>query len=250
MSSLATKQEIQAIGITSTGNQATVNNTSTDLVKSVGGTVSNGNLKITVNGVESADIPLPESGVKYSASPISCIYAGGSSYEKYYEIISTHDITSIEVSNYKRGILDSTKAFFGYGINNIFLPSYAHMKNNPIQLAIASTENISEGISTTYNKIITKDVYHPTASSSYRPAKHNLVTERYVQIKNLLHTNPGHNFIFGINNSISEENILFDIIIDFSNITFKVNKDVPTESSAVFIPCEKTYCIAQDTDEW
>ena len=61
MSSLATKQEVQAIGITSAGNQATVNNTSTDLVKSVGGTVSNGNLKITVNGVESADIPLPES---------------------------------------------------------------------------------------------------------------------------------------------------------------------------------------------
>ena len=64
MSAVALKSEVQAIGITSAGNQATVNNTSTDLVKSVGGTVSNGNLKITVNGVESADIPLPESNIE------------------------------------------------------------------------------------------------------------------------------------------------------------------------------------------
>lgn len=35
------------------------------IINSVSGTVTNGKLKITVNGVQSGDIPLPESGVKY-----------------------------------------------------------------------------------------------------------------------------------------------------------------------------------------
>lgn len=54
--------KVTAIGVTSEGNNVTVNGSNATIVKSVSGTVTDGNLKITVNGVESGDIPLPESG--------------------------------------------------------------------------------------------------------------------------------------------------------------------------------------------
>ena len=56
-----TVSQISTIGISSTGNILTVNGKSANAVNSVGGSVTDGNLKINVNGVESGDIPLPES---------------------------------------------------------------------------------------------------------------------------------------------------------------------------------------------
>ena len=58
MSAVALKQDLT---LSTNNNDMTLNESSAAIVKSVSGTVSNGNLKITVNGVESADIPLPES---------------------------------------------------------------------------------------------------------------------------------------------------------------------------------------------
>ena len=52
---------MSTIGISSFGNILTVNGKSANAVNSVGGSVTDGNLKITVNGVESGDIPLPKS---------------------------------------------------------------------------------------------------------------------------------------------------------------------------------------------
>ena len=47
------------------GNNITLNGNSVAIVKTVSGQVTDGNLKITINGVESGDIPLPEGGILY-----------------------------------------------------------------------------------------------------------------------------------------------------------------------------------------
>ena len=95
MSAVALKQDLT---LGTNNNDMTLNESSAAIVKSVSGTVSNGNLKITVNGVESADIPLPESKSNeysiYAHSAIKqegedynliagCGYDGDSSSEKY-----------------------------------------------------------------------------------------------------------------------------------------------------------------------
>ena len=56
----ATDDEVNAIGITTAGNVATVNGKTANIINSVSGQVTDGNLKITINGVESGDIPLPK----------------------------------------------------------------------------------------------------------------------------------------------------------------------------------------------
>ena len=58
------QEQVTGLKLTSSGNNMSINGTSASIVNSIGGSVSNGNLKITVNGVESGDIPLPETEVK------------------------------------------------------------------------------------------------------------------------------------------------------------------------------------------
>lgn len=58
----AKKTDVSAIGITTSGNKATVNGKSANIVNSISGRVDeNNNLILNVNGVESGGIPLPES---------------------------------------------------------------------------------------------------------------------------------------------------------------------------------------------
>ena len=54
------QEQVTGLKITSSGNTMSINGTSATIVNSISGSVSNGNLKISVNGVESVDIPLPE----------------------------------------------------------------------------------------------------------------------------------------------------------------------------------------------
>ena len=61
--------KVDAIGVTSEGNNVSVNGKTATIVKSVSGQVTDGNLKITVNGVESGDIPLPDSVRVYTQNP-------------------------------------------------------------------------------------------------------------------------------------------------------------------------------------
>ena len=56
--------QITGLKLTSSGNTMSINGTTANIINSISGQVTYGNLKITVNGVESGDIPLPESGVK------------------------------------------------------------------------------------------------------------------------------------------------------------------------------------------
>ena len=55
------QEQITGLKLSTDNNNMTLNGDSVQIVKSVSGTVSDGNLKITVNGVQSGDIPLPES---------------------------------------------------------------------------------------------------------------------------------------------------------------------------------------------
>ena len=54
------QEQITGLKLSTDNNNITLNGDSVQIVKTVSGQVSNGNLKITVNGVESGDIPLPE----------------------------------------------------------------------------------------------------------------------------------------------------------------------------------------------
>ena len=55
------QEQVAGLALTSSGNTMSINGTSAPIVNSISGSVSNGNLKISVNGVESVDIPLPDS---------------------------------------------------------------------------------------------------------------------------------------------------------------------------------------------
>ena len=77
--------KVTAIGVTSEGNNVTVNGSNATIVKSVSGTVTDGKLKINVNGVESGDIPLPDSSL-----PILNFFQGN--------IMSTLLIDSVNVT--------------------------------------------------------------------------------------------------------------------------------------------------------
>ena len=56
------KTDVSAIGISTSGNVATVNGKTANIINSIGGQVADGNLKINVNGKESANIVLPSNG--------------------------------------------------------------------------------------------------------------------------------------------------------------------------------------------
>lgn len=55
------QEQVTKLKLTSSGNTMSINGTNAPIVNSISGSVINGNLKISVNGIESVDIPLPES---------------------------------------------------------------------------------------------------------------------------------------------------------------------------------------------
>lgn len=65
------QEQLTNLGISSSGNQMSINGTNAPIVNSISGAVADGKLKISVNGVESADIPLPETTKIYSISGTS-----------------------------------------------------------------------------------------------------------------------------------------------------------------------------------
>ena len=65
------QEQISGLKLSTDGNNMTLNGDSVAIVKTVSGQVTDGNLKITINGVESGDIPLPESDLVYISEPKS-----------------------------------------------------------------------------------------------------------------------------------------------------------------------------------
>lgn len=82
--------KVTAIGITSEGNNVSVNGKSATLVKSVSGQVTDRNLKITVNGVISQPIALPAS----SSNPPT-VYSSASSFLEVLDELYTSHIPCI-----------------------------------------------------------------------------------------------------------------------------------------------------------
>lgn len=103
MSSLATKAEVQAIGVTSEGNQVTVNGKSASTVNSVSGSVSGSNLTIGVNGVNSDPIAIPNGLDITKATP--------SNYSTIYDYVKNAPIGSIMVGFF---YADQTNKFINF----------------------------------------------------------------------------------------------------------------------------------------
>ena len=116
--------KVTAIGVTSEGNNVTVNGSNATIVKSVSGTVTDGNLKITVNGVESGDIPLPESSKPLisinsvmSVTSRNILKSGSFPIELDTEEIGTEhtivQLTSVTVNKYSKTISEAENDYTG-----------------------------------------------------------------------------------------------------------------------------------------
>lgn len=117
------QEQITGLKLSSDNNNITLNGDSVQIVKSVSGTVSDGNLKITVNGVQSGDIPLPKSS-SIEVNPITVelndynVYANTMSLfyfaeqaNKVVNIPTQFNIGedfNVVLNNYKYGIYDAT----------------------------------------------------------------------------------------------------------------------------------------------
>ena len=82
----AVDSKVTAIGVTSEGNNVSVNGKTATIVKSVSGQVTDGNLKITVNGVISQPIALPTS----SSNPPTVYDSASSFLEILDELYTSH----------------------------------------------------------------------------------------------------------------------------------------------------------------
>lgn len=98
----AVDTKVTAIGVTSEGNNVTVNGSSATIVKSVSGQVTDGNLKITVNGVESGDIPLPDT-IKIIESDSNLLSISVQNIPVTPYIIDTNNSTQSRVNVYDFG---------------------------------------------------------------------------------------------------------------------------------------------------
>lgn len=114
------QEQITGLKLSTDNNNMTLNGDSVQIVKSVSGTVSDGNLKIIVNGVQSGDIPLPDGFIDNNTAnttSFAVTYAGSGAYGSI-----------INVSNYK---IQS-----GLYVNKIH-----YTGNCPVPTAVGSTKN-------------------------------------------------------------------------------------------------------------
>lgn len=129
------QEQVTGLKLTSSGNTMSINGTNAPIVNSISGSVSNGNLKITVNGITSADIPLPESG----AIDIQCVYSGSYNivgivsnanynYILYCPVQSTGQYNKLVVS-YK-DVLFKCKSYDTTGLEILATPG----RNNPMDV--------------------------------------------------------------------------------------------------------------------
>ena len=113
-----------------------MNNHSANAVNSIGGTVSNGNLKITVNGVESTNIPITSAtpfnfNCKFSAANLQTLTESmgamsGVGYRRYDDNPNSVFINNILTTKFITGFLESDTQFNTmvevdkyYGISNL-----------------------------------------------------------------------------------------------------------------------------------
>lgn len=164
-STYATKTEVTtvdnkvtAIGVTTNANNVSVNGKTATIINSISGQVTDGNLKITINGVESGDIPLPNTGKIYVQNPYhfnsnietfshrneDCIECNKKS-DTAGNLQSVGNInTSVELSNKYYYENPTTKDLYWASINetdivNIFkhiIPDYASLEDGQYRISM------------------------------------------------------------------------------------------------------------------
>ena len=205
-----TVSQMSTIGISSFGNILTVNGKSANAVNSVGGSVTDGNLKITVNGVESGDIPLPKSQddpIINDTSTANYTLEGnisGVTVNKELEYLLTpSQAQSIEVYNniiYKRANCD------GVLYNNLSSqPSYMTVKSS-------STATSKRGIIGTavYSNVISPSVYSKLPNGKYSCKGRIGLYINSLLIQQVEIIDETLNYIINVNeNTITIENMVF-----------------------------------------
>lgn len=175
------QEQITGLSLTSSENTMSINGTSANIVNSISGTVVDGKLKISVNGVESGDIPLPDmdTGAIFMNNGVS---GGG-----LFALNCIGDTTSMSV-DYEGSITISEEVpiitFTKSTIDTIQNVSYVNdelvFEGNVVAYS-ANTNSNSFSYGKCRNKIrITYDDSHPTQGFGYISSTENLTkTNKY-----------------------------------------------------------------------
>ena len=116
------QEQITGLKLSSDNNNITLNGDSVPIVKTVGGSVSNGNLKITVNGVESGDIPLPESSEEYVFGEYT--YSGSVNFTSYND--------SVKACMYNGQLPDTNVIYIGDNIPAKIIGKYYRYSSSKV----------------------------------------------------------------------------------------------------------------------
>ena len=146
------QEQISGLKLSTDGNNITLNGDSVAIVKTVSGQVTNGNLKITINGVQSGDIPLPESGltVLMKQNTLSTTIQIGSSGSIETMYCRVYDVDNQSLSN-EFPIFDENDHMIGkgqqkYGVGRVvyyFSELTKSVETSEVVTAINSMYNIS-----------------------------------------------------------------------------------------------------------
>lgn len=153
------QEQITGLKLSTSNNNMTLNGDSVQIVKTVSGTVSNGNLQITVNGVSSGDIPLPESGGVvdiqsiYPITPASISGTGASNQCIALSTISTKSLQDITVINgiaYRMS--NNNEYYYYYSVNSTtYYGSYSELSSSIKDVIQNALNNIKSIINSDFS---------------------------------------------------------------------------------------------------
>ena len=179
-----------------------LNNSKFDLVKSVSGSVSDGKLTITVNGISSGDIPLPESEPIYICDETQSLYI----------TVNKSAVVDSEVT-----ILVKTKTSIKdvYGINNIVFGNAFYVGGTGIY--------VYEESDTTENQpyVIKEGSYTITSSVNPLFKDYNKNTITKYKLKNV------YVVVNTISSTLNKNGVITDVTIDDENKIVTFVDDIP-----------------------
>lgn len=206
------QEQITGLKLSTSNNNMTLNGDSVQIVKTVSGTVSNGNLQITVNGVSSGDIPLPESVTIYHIKPIVTdkITYYNDQFTGYCMIYKVDDINS-ETYNF------SVPNSLGYSIilDKVFINGISYQANTTLHLyKINYIDYASILTEAGYNTLpngyydIGLSVVEPFSSTSDKLVIGITMNERVTIIDGVLNkTNHNDAYIFSTKNNLENTSV-------------------------------------------
>ena len=155
------QKQVTGLKLTSSGNTMSINGTNAPIVNSISGSVNNGNLKISVNGIESVDIPLPKSGVsvinminltvnstksiKFTVNKAINIQSGGNFSGKF---ITTKNTNLENIDKYAVAYVDA----------NIPVTGFINESSTPLTISTTTVINTTSGTYYNVGNDITIDI--------------------------------------------------------------------------------------------